>query len=133
MGDALVGLLADPGDLGLRPLADRGDVVVGLLAQLGRLVGGAGVDALDVGLGLGGEALERVGARGLGRGLHGLGQVGHELVGLAARGAAPWRRRARSRLGRVRRLVADAADRRPRRCGGAVSIMVGVSLSLCRR
>ena len=37
VGDALVGLFADPRDLGLRPVADAGDVVVGLLAQLGRL------------------------------------------------------------------------------------------------
>ena len=62
MGDPLVGLLADPGDLVLRPLADAGDVLVRPLAQLGRLVGGAGVDRLDVRLCLGRELLENVGS-----------------------------------------------------------------------
>ena len=71
VGDALVGLFADPGDLGLGPVADRRDVIVGLLAQLGRLDGGRRVDRLDVGLGIGAEARERVGLGGLRRALHG--------------------------------------------------------------
>ena len=53
VGDLGLGLLADPGDLGLRPLADGGDVVVGLAAEVGGLGRRAGVDLLDVGLGVG--------------------------------------------------------------------------------
>ena len=124
MGHALVGLLADPRDLGLGPLADRRDVVIGLLAQLGRLVSRAGVDALDVGLRLGREPLERVGARRLGSDLHGLGEVGHELVGLARRGRARGRASGLVRHGRL--LGTASLDG-----VGAVSIIVGVSLSLC--
>jgi hypothetical protein len=107
MGDALVGLFADPGDLGLGPLADGGDVVVGLLAQLAGLDRGRCVDVLDVALGVGGEARERVGLRRLGRALHGLGEIGHELVGLG--GLPAGRRSVGGRGGirsRVDRLVA---------------------------
>ena len=84
----LLGLLADPGDLGLGPVADAGDVVIGLAAQVGGLGGGVGLDGLDVGLGVRGELLERVGSGALGGRLHRLGQVGHELVRLAGGGRA---------------------------------------------
>ena len=60
---AVLGLLADPGDLALRPVADAGDVVVGRPTQLGDLLGRVGVDALGGGLGLGGEALHGLVAR----------------------------------------------------------------------
>ena len=66
-----LGLLADPGDLGLRPLADGGEVVVGLSTQLGCLVRGGRVDLFDGGLGLGLEAGHRLVPGGLGGDLHG--------------------------------------------------------------
>ena len=43
-GDPILGLFADAGDLGLRPVADAADVLVGDAAQLGGLFGRRGVD-----------------------------------------------------------------------------------------
>ncbi len=83
-GDALLGLLADPGDLRLGPVADGGHVVVRLAAEGGGLVGGAGVDLLDDALGVEVEAGHRLRPGVLGGGLHGAAELGHEL-GRAAR------------------------------------------------
>ena len=85
-----LGLLADPGDLGLRPLADRGDVVVGRAAEVGGLGRRAAVDLLDVGLRVGLELAQVRVPRLLGGGLHRLREVGEELARLPrARATAP--------------------------------------------
>ena len=85
-GDACLGLLADPRDLGLRPFAHGGDVVVRVAAEFGGFHRGCGMDLFDDGLGVGAEAGHGLVARGLDGGLHGAAQLGHELRGPAGAG-----------------------------------------------
>ena len=79
--DALLGLLADPRNLGLRPVPDAADVIVGLLAELVDVRCRAAVDLLDERLGIGLVVADRGRAGGLGRRVHGPVQVGQEGVG----------------------------------------------------
>ncbi len=89
------------GDLGLRPLADRGDVVVGVPAKIGGLGRGPAVDRLDVGLRVGLELAQRPTACVLRGGLHRLRQVGEELVRLLAGRLDGGGERSRGGCGRV--------------------------------
>ena len=132
-GDLLLGLLADPGNLGLRPFANRGDVVVGRASEVGGLGRGPAMDGLDMRLGVGLELAQRPAAGLFGGGLHRLRQVGEELVRLLA-GDRGWRRGDRLHLdvgvgrsvrGRVRLrpgigdgVAADAGVGRPGRVTG---------------
>ena len=109
----LVGLLADPGDLGLRPVADARDVVIGHACAarppLRRRRHGwprraALASALNRSSGLV--------AGGLRGGLHGAGQVGHELVGLLARGLGRRGSAAASATGSVSLTIAGSTDGR---------------------
>ena len=122
----LFGLLADPGDLGLGPVADARDVLVGDAAQLRGLFGAA---AWMRSVAAFASAVKRSivsAARGLGGRLHGLRQVGHELVRLLG-GRAP-ARAPRRRRAPVRRRRAG-----PSRRSRSVPVPVEVSVAARRR
>ena len=90
LGDALLGLGPDAGDLGLGPILDAGHVLVGHAAQAVDLLGRPGMDLLDRGRSLGPEAVDEAGAVLLGGRTHGAHEVGQEArrrsVGCLGRG-----------------------------------------------
>ena len=78
--DPALGLLADAGDLGLRPFADLGDVGIGALLELAGLGCGPPRDARDTRLGILAEASDRLFAARHGGLAHGLDEACNERV-----------------------------------------------------
>ena len=77
--DPALGLLADPRDLGLRPVLDACDVLVGARAECAGVRHRATLDLLDVCVPVDPELLEGRSTRLLGSNLHRMCEVGQEL------------------------------------------------------
>jgi hypothetical protein len=98
-GDPILGLLPDPGDLGLRPVLDPGHFLFRMPPEGVRVGGGPSLDLLDLRGPFDPELLQGGCAGLLGGRLHRMGQVDEEL-----RGSPGGRRRGDRDLGDGHRL-----------------------------